>query len=243
MKRHGILFSLCCALVLTAHVPSADADLRGLFTRRAAQPAANATFKERAKAFQKAPVSPTTKSKANNKLIMTVKKGQQKQYAKSMKDTVEVIFAPGASRYGHLYIRVGERLYDVPGGRGPGGLKGPAIFNNRAFKDKRFWGATYGFVFKSNPGEVAKLQKEYEAVAKSGAQFSIAGTGCGSYSCAGFVTSVLNSKAPQLQIGKSGGAISASRSLLRSGKHDAITLYSSAVDAAKGESFSFEKIE
>lgn len=71
----------------------------------------------------------------------------------------------------------------------------------------------------------------------------MAGSGPTQFSCAAFVTSVLRQHAPELEIGLSVGAVSAAATILRAGKHDAITLYGSAADKAGNADFKFDKLQ
>jgi hypothetical protein len=153
-----------------------------------------------------------------------------------MKHSVEVLFMPNASSYGHILVRVGTRMYDMPG---PGGAR------KQNFTDAMRWvnSHAYGFVYARTEAQIASLQTEFEAFANAGHGFSMAGAGPTKFSCAGFVTAALKKHAPELGIGLNVGAISAANRILRSGNHDAVTLYGSAAGEAGKADFKFLKLQ
>jgi hypothetical protein len=151
------------------------------------------------------------------------------------KDTVELIFSPHASSYGHMYVRVGDRLLD---------LHGPWGARNDSFKQQIGYGssAMYGFTFKVGKKRVASLLTEYKKLISSNPKFDEYGSGkC--FSCASFVTSILQSHAPELMVRNSVSAIGVGASLLRSSKVDGVTLYRAAANKASNSDFSFDKID
>lgn len=90
--------------------------------------------------FRPAKVSTALQTKLRGKTLMVAPKAKTGAYATAMKNSVEVMFMPHASNYGHLLVRVGERLYDMPG---PGGAR------NQRFSDAMSWvhSPAYGFVY------------------------------------------------------------------------------------------------
>ncbi len=187
-------------------------------------------------AFKPAKVSAGLKAALRGKKIMVAPKLRTGKYAKAMKNSVEVIFMPHASSYGHILVRVGDRLYDMPG---PGGAR------NQKFESAMRWvnSAGYGFVYARTSSQITKLQREFESFANAGHGFSISGAGPTTFSCAGFVTAALKEHAPELKIGLSVGAIGAARRILQAGTHDAITLYGQAAGQAGSADFKFEKLQ
>tara|TARA_R110002096_G_scaffold433381_2_gene652010 strand:- start:58764 stop:59504 length:741 start_codon:yes stop_codon:yes gene_type:complete len=187
-------------------------------------------------AFKPTTVGAGLKASLRGKPLMVAPKAKTAEYAKAMKNSVEVMFMPHASSYGHLLVRVGERIYDMPG---------PSGARNQKFSDAMRWvnSAGYGFVYARTTDQIGKLQQEFEAFANAGHKFSMAGGGPTSFSCAGFVTAVLKDHAPELKVGLSVGAISAARRLLQSGTHDAVTLYGQAAGEAGRADFTFAKLQ
>jgi len=187
-------------------------------------------------AFKPTTVGAGLKASLRGKPLMVAPKAKTGEYAKAMKNSVEIMFMPHASSYGHLLVRVGERIYDMPG---------PSGARNQKFSDAMRWvnSAGYGFVYARTTDQINKLQEKFEAFANAGHGFSISGSGPTSFSCAGFVTAVLKDHAPELKVGLSVGAIGAARRLLQSGSHDAVTLYGQAAGEAGKADFSFEKLQ
>ncbi len=218
---------------------SAEADAQ----RRVARPAVVKPVKAATKAklagttaFKPQTVSAALKASTKGKTIMVAPKNKTADYAKAMKNSVEVLFQPNASSYGHLLVRVGTRMYDMPG---PGGAR------KQNFSDAMRWvnSHTYGFVYARTETQITNLQREFEAFANAGHGFSMAGGGPTKFSCAGFITAALKKHAPELGIGLSVGAIGAASRLLRSGQHDAVTLYGSAAGEAGKADFKFLKLQ
>jgi hypothetical protein len=183
-----------------------------------------------------AQVSPTLQRKVGGRPILMATRDSAAAYARDLRDTIEVLFAPRASEYGHLYVRVGERLYDLPG---PWGARA------QAFGDAMRWvnSPMYGFVFDSTPEEVAAVDGAFRALIASRPRFSVYGTGPGEFSCAGFCTAVLQDRVPALRIGLSAGAIDTAARLFRSGLHQGVTIYGSATARTGDDGFSFERLE
>lgn len=204
----------------------------------AAKPAvrAKAAKLKGTEAFKPVKIGTGLMSAARGKPVMVAPRDKTAAYAKAMKNSVEIMFMPHASSYGHLLVRVGERIYDMPG---PGGAR------RQDFGRAMTWvnSASYGFVYARTEAQVQKLQEKFEAFANAGHGFSMAGAGPTKFSCAGFVTAALKEHAPELKIGISVGAIGAARRLLQSGNHDAVTLYGRAVAEAGKADFGFEKLQ
>ena len=206
--------------------------------RRAVKPARVVTKPklQNTAAFKPKTVSASLQASLRGKTRMVAPKSKTGDYAKAMKNSVEILFEPHASNYGHLLVRVGTRMYDMPG---PGGAR------KQNFSDAMRWvnSHAYGFVYARSSKQIESLQREFEAFANAGHGFSIAGSGPTKFSCAGFVTSALQKHAPELKIGLSVGAIGAARRLLNSGSHDAVTLYGSAAGEAGKADFKFFKLQ
>ncbi len=182
-------------------------------------------------------VSRALARKARGRTILAVARDRQAQsYARDLRDTVEILFQPRASSYGHMLVRIGERIYDMPDSFGP---------RAQSFEDAVRWvhSPMYGFVFDSTPQRVAELDRAFRDLVASRPAFSPMGSGPDGYSCAAFVTSVLASRAPELNIGMTVGAIGLASHLLSGGGHQALTLYGDAARDAGSESFAFERIE
>jgi hypothetical protein len=233
------LATLSGVLLFAAFGMSSQADAQQRVARRAvAKPAAVAT---KAKltgtaAFKPATVGASLQASLRGKTLMVAPKSKTAEYAKAMKHSVEVLFMPNASSYGHLLVRVGNRMYDMPG---PGGAR------KQNFNDAMRWvnSHAYGFVFARTESQITSLQHEFEAFANAGHGFSMAGGGPTKFSCAGFVTAALKQHAPELGVGLNVGAISAAHRILSSGSHDAVTLYGSAAGEAGKADFKFLKLQ
>ncbi|MCP4448636.1 MAG: hypothetical protein GY811_25360 [Myxococcales bacterium] len=187
-------------------------------------------------AFKPTTVSAGLKASLRGKPLMVAPKAKTGEYARAMKNSVEIMFMPHASSYGHLLVRVGDRMYDMPG---------PSGARNQNFSDAMRWvnSAGYGFVYARTSQQIAKLKQKFETFANAGHGFSMAGSGPTNFSCAGFVTAALKEHAPELKVGLSVGAIGAARRLLNSGSHDAVTLYGNAAGEAGNADFKFLKLQ
>lgn len=238
LHRTAHLVTITGALLLGLIAFHSDADAQRFRLRPAKAKAAKTTTtgKLPTQAFKPATVGAGLKAALRGKPVMVAPKNKTKDYQKAMKNSVEIMFMPHASSYGHLLVRVGDRLYDMPG---------PSGARNQNFSDAMRWvnSAGYGFVYARTSKQIESLQKEFEAFANAGHGFSIAGSGPTEFSCAGFVTSALQRHAPELKVGLSVGAIGAARRLLSSGSHDAVTLYGRAVDEAGNADFQFAKLQ
>ncbi len=225
-------------LAATLALGSSDAEAQRRVATRAAKPAKVATKARLSgtKAFAPKTVSASLKATLRGKTLMVAPKNRTEAYAKAMKNSVEVLFQPNASSYGHILVRVGNRMYDMPG---------PSGARKQNFKDAMRWvnSHTYGFVYARTSSQITKLQSEFEAFANAGHSFDMYGAGPTKFSCAGFVTAALKKHAPELGIGLSAGAIGAAHRLLSSGKHDAVTLYGSAAGEAGSANFKFLKLQ
>jgi hypothetical protein len=235
LSRHLRLLTLGGVLVFTI---GASSQAEAQRVRRVVKPAAAATKAklENTAAFKPAKVGASLQASLKGKSLMVAPKNKTGDYAKAMKNSVEIMFQPNASSYGHLLVRVGTRMYDMPG---PGGAR------KQNFKDAMRWvnSHAYGFVYARTTKQIETLQREFEAFANAGHGFSISGGGPTKFSCAGFVTAALQKHAPELKVGLSVGAIGAARRLLASGSHDAVTLYGSAAGEAGKADFKFLKLE
>jgi hypothetical protein len=218
---------------------SSQADAQRRVARQGAVKPARAATKAKltgTTAFKAKTVGASLQNSLRGKTLMVAPKNKTGDYAKAMKHSVEVLFMPNASSYGHILVRVGNRMYDMPG---PGGAR------KQNFTDGMRWvnSHAYGFVYARTESQITSLQQEFEAFANAGHGFSMAGGGPTKFSCAGFVTAALKKHAPELGIGLSVGAISAANRILRSGKHDAVTLYGSAANEAGKADFKFLKLQ
>jgi len=234
-SRSPLRLSLLGLLVLLGLGSQAEAQR---VVQKAAKPGAVVakTAKLNTTAFHPASVGTSLKTSLRGKQVMVAPKAKVGEYAKAMQNSVEIMFQPNASSYGHILVRVGGRMYDMPG---------PSGARRQNFTDAMRWvnSHAYGFVYARTPAQIETLQREFEAMANAGHGFSIAGTGPTKFSCAGFITAALRDHAPDLKVGLSAGAISAARQLLRSGSHDAVTLYGSAAGEAGKADFQFLKLQ
>lgn len=231
LKLATVTLALTLALVGT----QGDAQAQRIRPAKAAKVVAPKAKLAGTAAFRPAKVSAALQSKLRGKLLMVAPRSKTAAYATAMKNSVEVLFMPNASSYGHLLVRVGDRMYDMPG---PGGAR------KQRFTDAMSWvhSPAYGFVYARSAEQIDVLKREFEAFASAGHGFSMAGSGPTTFSCAGFVTSALRKHAPELEVGLSAGAISAAANILRAGKHDAVTLYGTAAEQAGNADFSFQKL-
>lgn len=230
-------FLLAAALLFSfaaADLPTADAAPRA---RRAAKPAAATAAKLRGTtAYKPKTVGAALKATVGKRKLMAVPKSKTAAYAKSMKNSVEVIFEPNASSYGHVLVRVGKRLYDMPG---PWGARNQNFSTAMQYVNSH----AYGFVYARTAKQITRLQKGFDALVKANHEFDMVGTGPSAFSCAGFVTAGLKAHAPELKISLTAGAIHAADLLLRSSKPDAVTLYGRAVNDAGKADFKFKKLQ
>lgn len=234
-RRLALLASFAGAFLVAA--PDADAQRRAPRRAEARQSQGQSSVASRAARYRPQQVSNRLQQKLGEKKLMAVRNGDDaRRYKEDMKDTVEVLFMPSASSYGHLLVRVGDRAYDLPGSFGARTLDVERLSSTG--RDM------YGFVFESTRQGVAELQRDFEAFIATNPKFSMSGSGSGGcYSCAGFVTHVLSTKAPELQVGLSASAVGSARRLLNTDMAAAVTLYGRAADAAGSDDFRFEKLE
>jgi len=230
---------LLAALVLAQAAGTAEAG-RWRFLPRLSRPAAPrgpGTVTANGARYRPGKVSGTLARKAGGKTIMAVARGRDGgAYARDLRDTVEVLFQPRASGYGHILVRIGEQVYDMPNASGA---------RSQSFKSALRYvnSPMYGFVFDSTPQRVAELDKAFRTLVASRPRFSSFGSGPDGFSCAAFVTHILSSQAPELQIDLGIGAVGLASGLLRGGAHQALTLYGSAASEAGSESFRFERLD
>lgn len=224
-------------LALVGLSSTADAQGRVRGTQTATTPRATVTArapKLNTKAFAPKKVSASLTSSLRGKKLMVTPAHKTSEYTKAMQNSVELIYMPNFGSTGHTLIRVGDRLFDHVG---------PA--RNQSFKEvmATVRSPAYGFVFSRTTGQVAQLKAEFEAMANAGHGFSYTGSGPTTFSCAGFITHVLKKHAPELEIGLGIGAIGVAGRVLRSGTHDAVTLYGTAATQAGDASFKFLKLQ
>jgi hypothetical protein len=156
-------------------------------------------------------------------------------------DTIEVIYSPSESQPGHLYVRAGDQLYDFGGPRSADHQ--PAAQGLRNGRGER-----YGFVFKSNPQEVAQLQETFAQKvlrARSG-ELRFAMQGEGGENCTIFINSEIARIAPRLGFRADAiDAISTSRWMLSKNPYlESVVVYSSADSCpSSGDAFTFKKLE
>ncbi len=171
--------------------------------------------------------------KIGNKQLLTVKSDKSAAYTAKAKNSVEVIFTPHSSQYGHIWVRVGNRIFDLPGPHSHG--------RNREFRTPYETG--YGFVHHTTPKQIEKLQRGFDALIAGQPRFSEYGGGQNNtFSCASFVTSVLQRHAPELKVNLSMSAVSVAKRLLTSGRHDAVTLYGDAINQVASANFEFVRL-
>jgi len=172
-------------------------------------------------------------------LELKYNKHQLKQYLKGFKgDTIEILFQPRASKWGHLLIRVGDRIYDYGNAN---------LIRNRNFINaNRFYtgdSPMYGFVFEVTQEKIPQIQEAFENAIKNRMPFSEHG-GEGTENCTSFVTKRLQEVVPELGIFQSVNAKSVSREFLRTKTNvKMLTIYHNSSDSlvAKGD-FQFEKL-
>lgn len=232
----GILLGLGTPAAATlalgrTHAESAVASPRKPAAKRAL------SFKARTDAFATGRVSPRIQRHSRTRPVLAVPPSKVGAYTTAMQaDTIEVVFSPDASQYGHLEVRIGDRMFDMPGWSGA---------QENDFASSMRWGSNaYGFVFKVGKPRVRALLQAYRDLMATNPEFSIMGTGhLNCYSCAGFVTSVLADAAPNLGVRATPGAVSAASSLLSAGAYDALALYGSAADQIGSDDFTFTKLD
>ncbi len=231
--------ALVFAVALLQAPGAADAGRFRLLSRlaRPAAPRGPGTVAANGARYRPGRVGGALSRKAGGRPVMAVA-GERaaRAYARDLRDTVEILFQPRASDYGHMLVRIGEQVYDMPSSFGP--------------RAQRFHEALryvhspmYGFVFDSTPQRIAQLDRAFRALIASRPAFSSFGSGPDGYSCAAFVTSILSSRAPELQIGPGIAATSVASDLLGGGGYQGLTLYGSAAGEAGSESFTFERLE
>ncbi len=171
--------------------------------------------------------------KIGNKQLLTVPSAKSADYTVKAKNSVEVIFTPHSSQYGHIWVRVGNRIYDLPGPHSHG--------RNKEFRTPFETG--YGFVHHTTPQQIEKLQRGFDALIAGRPKFSEYGSGQNNtFSCASFVSSVLARHAPELKVNLSMSAVSVAKRLLTSGTHDAVTIYGNAINQVSGANFEFVRL-
>lgn len=204
------------------------------------RPARTATAKPAAvkkaavlKAFKAKNPGSSVLGKIGNKQLLAVTSAKSAEYTAKAKNSVEVIFTPHSSQYGHIWVRVGTRIFDLPGPHSHG--------RNNAFRTP--YEAGYGFVHHTTPQQIEKLQRGFDALIAGRPKFSEYGGGQNNtFSCASFVTSVLKRHAPELNVNLSMSAVSVAKRLLTSGSHDAVTLYGDAINKVGNANFEFVRL-
>lgn len=182
-------------------------------------------------------VSRALARKARGRPVMTVARERDaRSYARDLRDTVEILFQPRASDYGHVLVRIGEAVYDMPNAFGARAQKFHEVL-------RYVHSPMYGFVFDSTPQRIAELDLAFRRLIASRPAFSPSGSGPDGFSCASFVTSILSSRAPELRVGLGIAATGVASDLLGDGAHQAMTLYGTAAAEAGSETFSFERLE
>ncbi len=172
-------------------------------------------------------------SKIGKKQLLTVPTAKSAEYTAKAKNSVEVIFTPHSSQYGHIWVRVGNRIFDLPGPHSHG--------RNKEFRTPYETG--YGFVHHTTPKQIEKLQRGFDALIAGRPKFSEFGGGQNNtFSCASFVTSVLQRHAPELKVNLSMSAVSVAKRLLTSGSHDAVTIYGGAINQVASPNFEFVRL-
>jgi hypothetical protein len=171
--------------------------------------------------------------KIGKKQLLTVPTAKSAEYTAKAKNSVEVIFTPHSSQYGHIWVRVGNRIFDLPGPHSHG--------RNKEFRTPYETG--YGFVHHTTPKQIEKLQRGFDALIAGRPKFSEVGGGQNNtFSCASFVTSVLQRHAPELNVNLSMSAVSVAKRLLTNGSHDAVTLYGDAINKVGNANFEFTRL-
>ena len=208
--------------------------VRGFFSRR---PLGALTTGEHPR-MQFAERNPSKRSQRvfRRKPILVVGETQIDRYLRSVQDdSIEVIFMPhtigGSMDTGHVAVRVGDRKLDMT----------TLGTRNQPFDQTR---EGYGFVFEVGAARVAEIQAAYDELILKAPRFTMTGTGrknC--YSCAGFITKVLETVAGDLGVQTTASAIGTAKMLARSDNHAAVTLYGEAAKHAQNEAYVFAKLE
>ena len=156
-------------------------------------------------------------------------------------DSIEIIFRPGASEWGHIHLRAGDKVFDLGGARF---ARADKLHTASAV----LRGDSYGFVFGMSPTTVNQLKSNLEtkvARAKTGQlRFSFKPWQERGDSCETFIARTLREIAPELGVYQSGfrGATGLGKWGLKSDKLEALTIYSPR-DIAASENFTFQKLD
>jgi len=165
------------------------------------------------------------------------------RYAQGLPPSVEVIFRPDASEWGHAHVRVGEMVYDL----------GAAYFARATPMRSAGWldRDAYGFVFSCTAEQQARLQQVYgdkvRKIQRGELKYQLkpweTPTPQGE-NCETFVVSTLCQHLPELGMyppTRYAGATGLARFCLSSRKLEAVTIYSTQ-DPAASEGFAFRKV-
>lgn len=166
-------------------------------------------------------------------------------YVNKLADTIEIIFRPDASEWGHAHIRAGDHVYDLGGSYFARALRlddGVDLLMRES----------YGFVFASTPQTVAALKQTYgDKVARLNAgtlQYQLRPWETPrpeGENCETFVTNTLRELVPELNVYSATqyrGAIGLARWGLAHPQLQAVTIYSPR-NIASDETFIFRKLE
>lgn len=188
-------------------------------------------------AFRVARPGKAVAKKARGKPVLSVPAQDVPAYTAAVQaDTVEILFKPD-ELYGHVFVRVGDRILDQT----RDGVR------DRDFSEvySHAKSPTYGMVFRVGPARVSRLLAAYRALAATKPRYHEDGNGrrsC-SYSCAGYLTSVLTVLEPELGMTLTAGAIPMARKILRTGTYEALSLYGAAAGEASLDEFSFLQLD
>ncbi|MCA9668069.1 MAG: hypothetical protein KC503_20865, partial [Myxococcales bacterium] len=209
-----------------------------------AEPSVRQRAETYAQQHNRAAISQALSRRARGRPVITLPGKQQvRSYCEAFKhDTIEIIFRPHASEWGHIHLRAGDTVYDLGGSRFARADKLPDA-------SSVVRGAAYGFVFGMSRETISQLKRQLDdkvRKAKSGElRFSYKPWQEQGHSCETFITSTLRELTPALGVYRSGfrGATGLGKWGLSSDKLEAITLYGASSDKATRERFAFDKLD
>jgi len=220
--------------------------LGALASTAAAEPGVRERIAALATQQNRTPVCASLLRRAAGKPVLKVRdRVEAARLATTLPNSLEIIFRPGPSEWGHAHIRVGDRVYDL----------GAANFaRNDQFLATSWFPReeAYGFVFSCDEGTRCSLQATYaDKVRKLKA-------GVLKYqlrpwetpapqgeNCETFVANTLRQLCPGLGLYPAGhyaGATGLARWCLASPKLEGVTIYS-GTDAAAQDTFKLRRLE
>jgi hypothetical protein len=227
LKLSFPLFVLAATLALGTVASTAEAQTRP-GRAAVAQTGAKATKGSKQALVKEFSVRPhaNLQRKIGNKPLLHISGTNSSKYSKHLDHSVEMIFKPMGTT-GHSYLRVGRKIYDF-------------AYIARANEFKAPTGNAYGFVMAATPAKIQKLQQGFNQLMAQNPNFSMTGTGHNNtFSCAGFLSHVLKTHAPELGVGLTPSAIGMASRLMR-GNADAVTIYGGNAGELASGNFEFK---